>query len=123
MMCLCRASRWQYPACCGDYARFAWPPTEATKGRLGYGQPFWRRKVHNCRGFAIVHSVPEFQECALNTAKKARGAVWMGFDRCQQTCVQNTAQDYLYRESERRVSNKGAMIYACRASVLHLSNW
>jgi hypothetical protein len=24
----------------------------------------------------------------------------MGFDRCQQTCVQNTAQDYFYRESQ-----------------------
>jgi len=56
MMCLCRASRSQYPACCGgDYARFAWPPTEATKGPTRVRAAlFLAPKSPHCRGFAKV---------------------------------------------------------------------
>jgi hypothetical protein len=48
-----------------------WPPTEATKGRLGYGQPFfWRRKVHTAAALLKYNSVPEFQECVFEHYQK-----------------------------------------------------
>ena len=67
-----------------------------------YGLPFLA--PNTLPRLAKVHSVPEFQECAFEHYQKARGAAWMGVDRCQQTYVQNTAQDYFYQESERHVS-------------------
>ena len=57
----------------GDYARFAWPPAEATKSRLGYGQPFSGAEKLTLPRLAKVHSVPEFQECAFEHYQKARG--------------------------------------------------
>ena len=108
-MCLCQTSKdgSTQPVVVIDCARFAWPrPAEATKEPTGVQAAlFLAPKSSHCRGLLKVHSVPEFQECAFEHYQKGTGScLGWGLIGAQQTCVQNTAQDYFYQESERRVS-------------------
>jgi hypothetical protein len=56
----------------------------------------------------------------FRTRVKARGAAWMGLIGASRLVCRIQRRTTSIRKSERRISNKGAMIYACRAPVLSI---
>jgi hypothetical protein len=69
----------------------------------GYGQPFLAPKSPHLPRLAKVRTpCPSFRNALSKTTKRHGEPLGWG-DRCQQTCVQNIAQDYFYQENPKDV--------------------
>lgn len=117
MMCFVSGLKMTPPACCG---------------RLCLSSPGGRRKSNEePTGVAFFLAPKALPRLALRarvsgrrfrTRAKAWEAAWMGLIGTSRfVCrIQRRITSTSIKKSERRISNKGAMIYACRAPVLSI---
>jgi hypothetical protein len=87
----------------------------------GTGCLFWLRT--HCRGLLKYTPCPSFRNALSNTTKKHGELLGWGLIGASRLMCRIQRRTISIRKSERHVSNQGAMIYACRAPVLYLSNW
>jgi len=80
----------------GDYARFAWPPAEATKSRLGFtGSPFLAPKSSHCRGLLKYTPCPSFRNALSSTTKKHGELLGWGWSVPADLCAEYSAGLFL----------------------------